>query len=58
MTKIPCHRCRRDVLKRRPCDGCYFAPALLAAARDAAEKGGDGDLMFDLEMEMDEVANG
>ena len=58
MTKILCHRCGCDILRRRPCDGCYFAPALLAAARDAAERAGDDDLAFDVEMEMDEVVDG
>jgi hypothetical protein len=52
---ILCPRCRRDVLRRRPCDGCYFAPALLAAARDAAAGACDEDLMFDVEMELDGV---
>ena len=59
MKKILCPRCRRDVLRRRPCDGCYFAPALLAAARDAAEAArDDDDLAFDLSMELDEMLDG
>ena len=56
--KILCPRCRRDVLRRRPCDGCYFAPALLAAARDVAEAARDDDLAFDQSMELDEALDG
>jgi hypothetical protein len=56
--KILCPRCRRDVLRRRPCDDCYFAPALLAAARDVAEAARDDDLAFDQSMELDEALDG